>query len=132
MDILYEEYPEKNELWDFMLDVSSFPKNNFIRLKPGWFDCEDMNDAFLSNDDKEKARSTFESEKRDTVGLKLPLKLSNQDSDEDTYFHMFIQRAENIDGKSNELVIRNYLPISGVANFTGYNWRGIKFNGTNR
>ena len=115
MDILYEVYPEKNELWDFMLDVSSFPNTNFIRLKPNWFNCDDFNDAFLADDEKEKAVNVFESENRETVGLKLPLKLSNQDGDEDTYFHLFIQRAKNIEGKSNELVIRNYLPISGVA-----------------
>lgn len=115
MDILYEVYPEKNELWDFMLDVSSFPNTNFIRLKPNWFNCDDLNDAFLSDDEKEKAVEIFESENRETVGLKLPLKLSNQDGDEDTYFHLFIQRAKYLEGKSNELVIRNYLPISGVA-----------------
>ena len=115
MDILYEVYPEKNELWDFMLDVSSFPNTNFIRLKPNWFNCDDLNDAFLTDDEKEKAVDVFESENRETVGLKLPLKLSNQDGDEDTYFHLFIQRAKYLEGKSNELVIRNYLPISGVA-----------------
>ena len=115
MDILYEVYPEKNELWDFMLDVSSFPNTNFIRLKPNWFNCDDLNEAFLTDDEKEKAVEIFESENRETVGLKLPLKLSNQDGDEDTYFHLFIQRAKYLEGKSNELVIRNYLPISGVA-----------------
>ena len=59
MDILYEVYPEKNELWDFMLDVSSFPNTNFIRLKPNWFNCDDLNDAFLTDDEKEKAVEIF-------------------------------------------------------------------------
>ena len=115
MNILDEVYPEKNELWNFLLDVESFDDINLIRLKPNWFDCEDLQDAFLSEDQKEKAVNIFESENRDTVGLKLPLKLSNEESDEDTYFNIFIQRAEDISGTSNELVIRDYLPISGVA-----------------
>ncbi|MBR51842.1 MAG: hypothetical protein CMD58_04940 [Gammaproteobacteria bacterium] len=114
MGILNEVYPEKNELSNFMLDVSTFSDTNYIRLKPNWFSYEDLSDAFITENDKNKAFEIFDSENRQTLGLKLPLKLSKQLND-DTYFLMYIQRGEDVSGKSNELVIRDYLPISGVA-----------------
>ena len=73
-----------------------------------------MNDAFLSNDDKEK-QEVLLNQKKEYSGSQITTWVIKSDGDEDTYFHMFIQGAENIEGKSNELVVRNYLPISGVA-----------------
>ena len=115
IDILEEIFPENNELSNFMLDVSSFPDNNYIRLKPNWFECDDLSNAFLTNQDKDKAIEIFESEGSETLGLKLPLALSHEGVVDETYFYMFIQRANDINGSSNELVIRDYLPITGIS-----------------
>ena len=51
---------------------------------------------FLLMMKKKKQWKFFESENRETVGLKLPLKLSNQDGDEDTYFHFIHPKELNI------------------------------------
>ena len=115
IDILEEVFPEKAELWNFLLDVSSFPSTKVIRLKPNWFDFDDLSDAFITEQDLEQAVAIFESEDNETLGLKLPLSLVNEGVSEDTYFHLYIQKAKDISGSSNELVIRDYLPISGVS-----------------
>ena len=113
--MLKETFPNKSDLWDFLLDVEGFPASEIIRLRPEWFEVGELNDAFLSDDDLEKALGTFGSDSKKTLCLKLPVTLKNQGKDEETYFHLFLQKTNNSSNSTNELVIRDYLPITGVA-----------------
>lgn len=116
ISLLKSSFPTKSEKWNFFEDIASFPQINEIRLKPNWHESEDLEEAFMTDTDRQKAYDAFESDSRDVLCLKLPLSIIKEDVLQNTFIKLFIQKSSDEDSKSNEMLYRNYLLITNESN----------------